>query len=174
MKETDLHTAIMRVAMRQFPDQPAAGTPATCPTAESLEPASLDTLSFAPRLVVWAARLWWQDRGDTTGSRPMIAQAFTLARCHGAEAALDELMLMALHGACRHLDFAAHHRTLGADELAIIRILAAFQDDAVIGGEQALEAWLPPATARLAVDSALTLARQMGRAGLYLRPRQQN
>ena len=160
--------------MRQFPDQPTSSTPATCPTAERLEPTTLDTLPFAPRLIIWAARLWWQDRGDETGSRQMSAQAFTLARSQGADAAVDELMLMALHGACRHLDFATHPRNLGTDELALLRVLAAFQDDAVIGGEQALESWLPPATARLAVDSALTLARQMGRAGLYMRPRQQN
>jgi len=174
MKGADLHSVIMRVAMRQFPDQPTSSTPATCPTADRLEPATLDTLSFAPRLIIWAARLWWQDKGDEAGSRQMIAQAFTLARSHGAETAFDELMLMALHGACRHLDFDTHPRNLASDELALLRVLAAFQDDAVIGGEQALEAWLPPATARLAVDSALTLARQMGRAGLYMRPRQQN
>jgi hypothetical protein len=38
----------------------------------------------------------------------------------------------------------------------------------VAGGEAALDTWLPPATARLACDAALTLARQMGRAGLYV------
>jgi len=160
--------------MRQFPSPPASSTSATCPTAAELEPACMDTLSFAPRLIIWAARQWWEDRGAVTGSRAMIAQAFTLARCGGTDESFDELMLMALHGACRHLNFGSHHRHLGSDELALLRVISAFQDDAVIGGENALESWLPPATARLACDSALTLSRRLGRAGLYMRSRQQN
>lgn len=160
--------------MRQFPSPPASSTSATCPTAADLEPACMDTLSFAPRLIIWAARQWWDDRGNAEGSRAMIAQAFALARCGGADDAFDELMLMALHGACRHLNFGSHHRHLGTDELALLRVISAFQDDAVIGGETALESWLPPATARLACDSALTLARRLGRAGLYMRPRLRN
>ncbi len=160
--------------MRQFPSPPASSTSATCPTAAELEPACMDTLSFAPRLIIWAARQWWEDRGAVTGSRTMIAQAFTLARCGGSDEAFDELMLMALHGACRHLNFGSHHRHLGSDELALLRVISAFQDDAVIGGEAALESWLPPATARLACDSALSLARRLGRAGLYMRSRLRN
>jgi len=164
--------------MRQFPDLPAtqsdAGTSATRSTATQPAPATLDSLTFAPKLIVWAAREWWQDRGDKDGSLRMISQAFTLAGCAHACTAFDEVMLMALHGACRHLDFAVHHQRLGADELALLRVLTAFQDEAVIGGEKALESWLPPATARLAVDPTLVLARSLGRAGLYVRTRQQN
>lgn len=161
--------------MRQFPDHPPFSNAATASTPHSLRvPVELECLSFAPRLIVWATRAWWQDRGEATGSRDLIAQAFTLARCKGADIAFDELMLMALHGACRHLDIASSSTRLGRDEQAIIKVLAAFQDEAVIGGEKALEAWLPPATARLATDSALTLARQLGRAGLYVIPRNQN
>lgn len=162
--------------MRQFPDQPTTSSPAsTSTTFQPVDgPTQIDDLHFAARLVVWAARLWWRDRGNETGSRTMLAQAFTLARCNiAAVAAFDELMLMALHGACRHLDFASHPTRLGRDEQALIDVIAAFQDDAVIGGERALEDWLPPATARLACDAAITLSRALGRAGLYVHPRNQ-
>jgi|GEM_PF-4367979 len=157
--------------MRQFPEShpvpaEAKGLPASDP------PAALDGLSFAPRLIIWAARLWWQDRGAKDGSRRMLAQAFTLARCPGAETAFDELMLMALHGACRHLDFACHVERLGRDEQALLDVIAAFQDHAVIGGERALDAWLPPATARLASDSAILLAKRLSRAGLLISEKQ--
>ncbi|WP_428482429.1 hypothetical protein [Pyruvatibacter mobilis] len=153
--------------MRNIPETQPAGTAATAPRPAA-ETAYLDALPFAPRLLVWAARAWWSDRGNDEGSRRLISQAFTLARCPGADAAFDELMLMALHGACRHLDFASHPRRVAVDELALLRVIAAFQEEAVAGGEAALDTWLPPATARLACDAALTLARQMGRAGLYV------
>lgn len=153
--------------MRTIPDtQPASSAATTSNPVE--ETTYLDALPFAPRLLVWAARAWWSDRGNNQGSRRLISQAFTLARCPGADTPFDELMLMALHGACRHLDFAAHPRRVAVDELALLRVIAAFQEEAVAGGEAALDAWLPPATARLACDAALTLARQMGRAGLYV------
>jgi len=154
--------------MRQIPDTQPASNAATSQTQANGDQAYLDALAFSPRLLVWAARIWWSDRGAQNGSRRLIAQAFTLARCPGADAAFDELMLMALHGACRHLDFGTHPRHVAADELALLRVIAAFQDDAVVAGETALETWLPPATARLACDAALTLARCMGRAGLYV------
>jgi len=167
--------------MPSYSDHPAT-TPATTVAADAPMPvpalpaaqAALTTLPFAPRLIIWAARLWWQDRGNAQGGRPMLVHAFTLARCAGAAPAFDEVMLMVLHGACRHVDIGASPvplaspRTAGMtrDEQALLGVIAAFQNGAVIYGEQALDAWLPPATARLACDPALVLARHLGQAGL--------
>ncbi len=169
--------------MRHISDAEPASTAATQQPAENVSEHLAD-LSFAPRLLVWAARVWWQDAATarTSPSGPahpthpahpahMIGQAFALARCRDAAPAFDELMLMARHGACRHLDIASHTSRLGRDEQALLGVVAAFQNDAVIGGERALERWLPPATARLAADAALKLAREMGRAQLYVERR---
>ncbi len=144
---------------------PAASPPA----AESGAGETIALLTFPSRLLVWAARAWWTDRGEQDGSRRQLAQGFRLARCPDASGAFDELMLMVAHSACRCVDIRDGLGAPGADEIALLRVVAAFQDDAVIGGEQALETWLPPATARLASDPAITLARAMGRAGLYVR-----
>mgnify|MGYP005839503769 CR=1 FL=1 len=132
--------------------------------------AALASLGFAARLVIWAARRWMTDKGDPHGSGLQIAEAFRLARCQPALPALDEIMLMAVHGACRPVSFGAE-AGLTSDEVALLRSVAAFQDEAVIGGERALETWLPASTARLASEPALRLARALGRAGLYVRPR---
>lgn len=140
-----------------LPVQPAAGC--------------LARLGFAARLVLWASRTWNTDRGAHDGSARHLAQAFRLARCRPALVPFDEVMLMAVHGACRPVVFAARDAELTRDESALLRAVAAFQDDAVVGGERALDAWLPAATARLAADPALRLARALGRAGLYIRPR---
>lgn len=163
---------------------------------------TLAGLGFAARLTVWAGRVWSRDKGAPEGSARVLAHAFRLARCRPALMPFDQLMLIALHGACRPVRFGPWPARQGAngdkpgdpasragapsdtpapgsppfagltsDEARLLRVIAAFQDEAVIGGERALEAWLPPATARLAVDPALMLARSFGRAGLYVRPR---
>lgn len=149
---------------------PAAFHPVTSPHGPaSAVVETIAQLTFPSRLLVWAARTWWADHGEQDGSRQRLAQGFRLARCPDAPDAFDELMLMVAHGACRCVDIRDGLGAPGADEIALLRVVAAFQDDAVIGGERALETWLPPATARLASDPAIKLARAMGRAGLYVR-----
>ncbi len=124
---------------------------------------------FAAQFAIWAARIWVDavKRGGST--TPLLDQAFAAANASAALPHLRGLFRTLATAATRSIDIRCPtciHTS--PDELALIRLIGAFQSGHFGEGAMLVSDWLPPAAARLAIDQALAYATALARAELLM------
>jgi hypothetical protein len=139
------------------------------PTEALMGGASVDTLRFAERMVVWTARVWWATARADGGHRAFLAEAHDKLGVASAVAAIDKTLLLYRIGAIRRVLFGhPEDRGLGDDEKRLLHALACAQRGTWTAARPVLDAVLAPATTRVAEEPLTLWAGLLSDAGLDL------
>ncbi len=143
-------------------------SPADMPSVYG-EDTTLFDLCTAELFIVTVLRLWMNGADDP--SRPDHWQrAFRAAGIAPRGAPAFGLLVRVVAGTARHgLDVRPRRcRGLGRDEGILLRVVSLLQRNRHTEAAARLDAWLPPAAARLAVGPAARLAAALADAGLVV------
>jgi|GEM_PF-607671 len=146
-------------------NQPASSEPA------QEEGCAFQDLPFGGQLLVWGMRHWVTALKTGQDFAAMTGDGFAQFGLGAAGQSLDDLFQVIAVSAARQIDIrCVKCQRVSADEQLLLDCLAAAQDGHLPLGYAGLLEILPPAAARHAMPTLISLAKITAHAGLVLRP----
>ncbi|HVJ41257.1 MAG TPA: hypothetical protein VM639_07165 [Dongiaceae bacterium] len=143
-------------------------SPAAAPTPET--GAAFQDLPFAGQLLVWGMRHWVMALKRQQDFAAMTGEGFAQFGLAAAGQSLDDLFQVVAVSATRQIDIRCIKcRQTSEDEMLLLDCLEAAQNDRLNLAYAGLLEILPPAAARHAMPSLISLAKITAHAGLFLR-----
>lgn len=136
-------------------------------------PNQFHRLPFSEQFLIWAIRKWVQNGGDGFQFHGILRDACRLARVPKASVLIDGFLTVLSVSAERAIIVhAPDGRMLSSDENRMLAIIGFLQSD---GGRREVElllsSWMPSSGVRIALQQCTDLAKELGDAGHFIRPR---
>jgi hypothetical protein len=140
--------------------------------AEDASETFIEALPFASQFAIWAARSWVTALKLDQPFEAVSGDTFRRLDLMSAQAALDGFFRVVASSATQLIDIRCMKcRYVSADEMIFHQALTVAQQGDSFAAYHVLRNWLPPAAARIAIGSLVTLASQLAQADLHLTPR---